>query len=277
MSRGDQGLSEEPRCSLSPVVLDQHSNGSTARLWDAGDVVETGLSGPPCALRRACSQRQCDMLRCCNCNVYTVEEGVWSGTITDGSGSYHTNAHCEWVILSGSRIEGIACKQRGRRPIAKFCSPRCFASLISMQSMPGNTGAGGVSSGSYTNADDRWSNEDRDTGAIEADAVQWSATTVSFGSHGSFSKKSKFSADADVPADCRTGCSKTIHPTRMFLPKSKQLNTGHGANQCKVPRPEGDGRNDDEDVYYPKGRRPREDEEGEESYEKQRQRPGRGG
>ena len=34
---------------------------------------------------------------------------------------------------------------------------------------------------------------------------------------------------------------------------------------------------DDEDVYYPKGRRPREDEEGEESYEKQRQRPGRGG
>jgi hypothetical protein len=30
---------------------------------------------------------------------------------------------------------------------------------------------------------------------------------------------------------------------------------------------------DDEDVYYPKGRRPREDEEGEESYEKQRQRP----
>ena len=35
--------------------------------------------------------------------------------------------------------------------------------------------------------------------------------------------------------------------------------------------------NDDDDVYYPKGRRPREDEEGEESYEKQRQRPGRGG
>ena len=33
---------------------------------------------------------------------------------------------------------------------------------------------------------------------------------------------------------------------------------------------------DDDDVYYPKGRRPREDEEGEESYEKQRQRPGRG-
>ena len=34
---------------------------------------------------------------------------------------------------------------------------------------------------------------------------------------------------------------------------------------------------DDDDVYYPKGQRPREDEEGEESYEKQRQRPGRGG
>ena len=34
---------------------------------------------------------------------------------------------------------------------------------------------------------------------------------------------------------------------------------------------------DDDDVYYPKGRRPREDEEGEESYEKRRQRPGRGG
>ena len=34
---------------------------------------------------------------------------------------------------------------------------------------------------------------------------------------------------------------------------------------------------DDDDVYYPKERRPREDEEGEESYEKQRQRPGRGG
>ena len=34
---------------------------------------------------------------------------------------------------------------------------------------------------------------------------------------------------------------------------------------------------DDDDVYYPKGRRPREDEEGEESYEKQRQRPGKGG
>ena len=33
---------------------------------------------------------------------------------------------------------------------------------------------------------------------------------------------------------------------------------------------------DDDDVYYRKGRRPREDE-GEESYEKQRQRPGRGG
>ena len=30
---------------------------------------------------------------------------------------------------------------------------------------------------------------------------------------------------------------------------------------------------DDDDVYYSKGRRPREDEEGEESYEKQRQRP----
>ena len=34
---------------------------------------------------------------------------------------------------------------------------------------------------------------------------------------------------------------------------------------------------DDDDVYYSKGRRPREDEEGEESYEKQRQWPGRGG
>ena len=34
------------------------------------------------------------------------------------------------------------------------------------------------------------------------------------------------------------------------------------------------GRDDDDDVYYPRGRRPREDEEGEESYEKQRQRPG---
>ena len=31
---------------------------------------------------------------------------------------------------------------------------------------------------------------------------------------------------------------------------------------------------DDDDVYYPKGRKPREDEKGEESYEKQRQRPG---
>ena len=31
---------------------------------------------------------------------------------------------------------------------------------------------------------------------------------------------------------------------------------------------------DDDDVYYPKERKPREDEEGEESYEKQRQRPG---
>ena len=41
----------------------------------------------------------------CNCNLYPVEEGVWSGTITDGSGSYHPNAHCEWVISSGSRIE----------------------------------------------------------------------------------------------------------------------------------------------------------------------------
>ena len=29
---------------------------------------------------------------------------------------------------------------------------------------------------------------------------------------------------------------------------------------------------DDDDVYYPKGRKPREDEKGEESYEKQRQR-----
>ena len=36
------------------------------------------------------------------------------------------------------------------------------------------------------------------------------------------------------------------------------------------------GAADDDDVYYPKGRRPREDEEGEESYEKQRQRPGKG-
>ena len=34
---------------------------------------------------------------------------------------------------------------------------------------------------------------------------------------------------------------------------------------------------DDDDVYYSKGRRPREDEEGEESYEKRRQWPGRGG
>ena len=31
---------------------------------------------------------------------------------------------------------------------------------------------------------------------------------------------------------------------------------------------------DDDDVYYRKGRKPREDEKGEESYEKQRQRPG---
>ena len=38
-----------------------------------------------------------------------------------------------------------------------------------------------------------------------------------------------------------------------------------------------DDDDDDDDVYYPKGRRPREDEEGEESYEKQRQRPGKGG
>ena len=38
-----------------------------------------------------------------------------------------------------------------------------------------------------------------------------------------------------------------------------------------------DDDDDDDDVYYPKGRRPREDEEGEESYEKRRQRPGRGG
>ena len=37
------------------------------------------------------------------------------------------------------------------------------------------------------------------------------------------------------------------------------------------------GRDDDDDVYYSKGRRPREDEEGEESYEKRRQWPGRGG
>ena len=37
-------------------------------------------------------------------------------------------------------------------------------------------------------------------------------------------------------------------------------------------RPLQSPRDDDEDVYYPKGRRPREDEEGEESYEKQRQR-----
>ena len=36
-------------------------------------------------------------------------------------------------------------------------------------------------------------------------------------------------------------------------------------------------KNDDDDVYYSKGRRPREDEEGEESYEKRRQWPGRGG
>ena len=36
----------------------------------------------------------------------------------------------------------------------------------------------------------------------------------------------------------------------------------------------GPGPDDDDDVYYPKGRKPREDEEGEESYEKQRQRPG---
>ena len=34
---------------------------------------------------------------------------------------------------------------------------------------------------------------------------------------------------------------------------------------------------DDDDVYYSNGRRPREDEEGEESYEKRRQWPGRGG
>ena len=34
---------------------------------------------------------------------------------------------------------------------------------------------------------------------------------------------------------------------------------------------------DDDDVYYSKGRRPREAEEGEESYEKRRQWPGRGG
>ena len=37
------------------------------------------------------------------------------------------------------------------------------------------------------------------------------------------------------------------------------------------------GHDDDDDVYYSKGRRPREDEEGEESYEKRRQWPGRGG
>ena len=34
---------------------------------------------------------------------------------------------------------------------------------------------------------------------------------------------------------------------------------------------------DDDDVYYSNGRRPREDEEGEESYDKRRQWPGRGG
>ena len=43
------------------------------------------------------------------------------------------------------------------------------------------------------------------------------------------------------------------------------------------PDGEMDDDDDDDDVYYSKGRRPREDEEGEESYEKRRQWPGRGG
>ena len=49
--------------------------------------------------------------------------------------------------------------------------------------------------------------------------------------------------------------------------------------RIQYPQPffDDDDDDDDDDVYYPKGRRPREDEEGEESYEKQRQRPGRGG
>ena len=38
-----------------------------------------------------------------------------------------------------------------------------------------------------------------------------------------------------------------------------------------------ESRYDDDDVYYSKGPRPREAEEGEESYEKRRQWPGRGG
>ena len=50
---------------------------------------------------------------------------------------------------------------------------------------------------------------------------------------------------------------------------------GDGAHWCLCGGYKND--DDDDDVYYSKGRRPREDEEGEESYEKQRQWPGRGG
>ena len=65
------------------------------------------------------------------------------------------------------------------------------------------------------------------------------------------------------------------------IEKMSMLGAGRGARECTGREgAEGcadDDDDDDDDVYYSKGRRPREDEEGEESYEKQRQWPGRGG
>ena len=67
--------------------------------------------------------------------------------------------------------------------------------------------------------------------------------------------------------------SKTAPTSKFGLP---ELPLPQSLRKGTVTSPlsnDDDDDDDDDDVYYSKGRRPREDEEGEESYEKQRQRP----
>ena len=84
-----------------------------------------------------------------------------------------------------------------------------------------------------------------------------------------------------MPCNCKgkSGHFKTKPASEgdssLALPVARLLTLPHDrADSCAVllHRP-CDDHDDDDDVYYSKGRRPREDEEGEESYEKQRQWP----
>ena len=94
----------------------------------------------------------------------------------------------------------------------------------------------------------------------------WEGYVYQFGTRGACAPRSTPAGLARARADARAACSN-----HFVFQSSDQGEAGEVYPGIEMED------DDDDDVYYPRGRRPREDEEGEESYEKRRQRPGRGG